>query len=107
MAKRSHNRRAYLGVALPGPLFRSPNIVMTPGAEKALKEANQEASEFLKRHFEGDWGDIDKDDAKANNESVKSGGMILSSYKTKKGEKIWVITDPGHEVTTVLLPEEY
>lgn len=94
-------------VSFPGPLFRSPRVVMTPGAEAALQAANQEPSIFLKRHFEGDWGKVPPEDAAMNTENVDAGGMILSAYETAKGTRIWVITDPGHETTTVLLPEEY
>jgi len=33
--------------------------------------------------------------------------MVLSAYESATGMKFWVITDPGHEVTTILLPEDY
>lgn len=98
-------RSANLGISLPGPLFSSPRIVMTPGAHRALR--GEDISLYLERHFQGDWGEVDADDASTNNESIKTQGMILSAYRSKKGERIWVITDPGHEVTTILLPEEY
>jgi hypothetical protein len=32
---------------------------------------------------------------------------LLSSYKTAKGDKLWIITEADRSATTLLLPEEY
>jgi len=97
-----------MGINFPGsPLFSSRNIMATPGAANALEEAQQSADEFLYRHFNGDWGEVSEEDASTNKQGVTTRGMIMSAYTTRTGRKIWVITDPGHEVTTLLLPEEY
>jgi hypothetical protein len=32
--------------------------------------------------------------------------MILSVFRSRQ-ERFWIITDAGHAVTTVLLPEDY
>jgi hypothetical protein len=47
------------------------------------------------------------EDWKLNNDSVKDGSRLMSSYLLKDNTKIWIITDAGHEVTTILLPDEY
>lgn len=47
------------------------------------------------------------EDKAKNDGMVIEKGMILSAYTLKTGTKIWIITDPGHEVTTFLLPGEY
>lgn len=47
------------------------------------------------------------EDAEANNESVKTKDQIISSYTATNGTKFWIITDAGHETTTILLPHEY
>ncbi len=100
--------RTELGVGFPGsPLFGSPNIMLTRGAQAALDESKEAPEKFLARHFHGDYGDIGEEDVDRNKDGIESRGMVLSSYKTSKGTKIWVITDPGHEVTTLLLPEDY
>lgn len=52
-------------------------------------------------------GDVFAEDAKVNEGGVLDEGMILSAYQSAKGVRFWVITDPGHEVTTVLLPDDY
>lgn len=49
---------------------------------------------------------MDAHDAAMNNAAVKEKGRILSVYHTAWDEKIYVLTDPGHQRTTILLPEE-
>ena len=91
----------------PKPLFRLGQIVGTPGALDALIVAQQEPVNLLLRHVTGDWGDLDYEDKKENELSVKEGFRILSSYALETGVKVWVITEWDRSVTTILLPEEY
>jgi len=86
---------------------RLGQTVSTPGALTALLEAGQSPMEFLSRHVRGDWGDVPPEDATANNEALRTGSRLLSSYKTRKGEKLWIITEADRSVTTILLPHEY
>ena len=87
-------------------------IVATPGALQALQEAGQTADEFLARHGTGDWGDLDDEDRQANDAALIDGSRLLSAYTTRKGERLWIITeaadDQGHRSSsTMLLPREY
>jgi hypothetical protein len=82
-------------------------IVATPAAIDVLEESGHMVSEFLNRHAGGDWGDCGKEDSKTNDESVAYGGRIFSVYHTKKGIKIWVITESDRSSTCVLLPDDY
>jgi hypothetical protein len=82
-------------------------VVATPGALEALKESGQCFLEFINRHRNFDWGDVCKEDWNLNNQSVLEGTRILSSYHTKKGEKIWIITEADRSSTCLLLPNEY
>jgi hypothetical protein len=61
---------------------------------------------LIKRHATGDWGDVDAEDGKANDEALKNGGRLLSAY-TVKGVKVWVITEADRSSTTLLLPQDY
>ena len=97
-------------------LFPLGKVVVTVGAQDAFAKAYStqaiEAAHILiSRHVSGDWGDIDKDDAKQNDRSVKARGdgrsMILSSYKLVDDTKVWIITEWDRSVTTILLPSEY
>lgn len=87
--------------------FTLGRCMITQGATAALDQAGQQATEFLSRHQCGDWGDVPTEDAISNEIGSIIGGRVLSVYRTKRGRKVWVITDPGHKFTTLLLPEEY
>lgn len=89
------------------PRFALGQVVATPGALDALKEAKQQPAEFLGRHVSGDWGEVPPEDAAENELSVKQGFRILSAYTLKTGVKIWVITEADRSATTLLLPSEY
>lgn len=87
--------------------FPLGQTLATPGALEALEQSGQASIEFLTRHQSGDWGDVCSDDAAANDQALKDGDRILSSYRTTKGVKIWIITEADRSATTILLPEEY
>ena len=50
------------------------------------------------RHVTGDWGDLDDEDRQANDAALINGSRILSAYMTRKGERIWIITEAMNEV---------
>jgi len=87
--------------------FPLGHIVATPGALRALEAAGQQPAKFLDRHVSGDWGELDEEDKRENEFSVRNGLRILSAYTTHAGEKIWIITEADRSATTLLLPEEY
>ena len=89
------------------PAFELGQIVATPGALAALKKAGQQPGEFLTRHINRDWGDLDEEDRKENEYSLERGFRLLSAYKTNAGDRLWIITEADRSVTTLLLPEEY
>lgn len=93
-------------------MFSLGQLLATPGALSALQNAEQTPAEFLARHAAGDWGDVCDEDKGLNVKSLEDGSRLMSSYTTKQGEKLWVITeaadDTGHRMaTTILLPSEY
>jgi hypothetical protein len=89
------------------PAFELGQIVATPGALAAIKKAGQQPGEFLTRHINRDWGDLDEEDRKENEYSLEHGFRLLSAYKTNAGDRLWIITEADRSVTTLLLPEEY
>ena len=89
------------------PLFALGKLVATPGALELLTRSEQTPLEFLARHSRGDWGECCPEDATENDFSVKVGFRIFSVYRTRNGEKLWVITEADRSVTTLLLPSEY
>lgn len=89
------------------PAFELGQIVATPAALAVLKKAGQDPDEFLTRHANREWGDLDKDDRRENDYSLEHGFRLLSAYRTNAGDRLWVITEADRTVTTLLLPEEY
>lgn len=89
------------------PLFALGKIVATPGALEALSRSEQSPGELLTKHVRGEFGDLDAFDTEANRTAIRDGSRILSSYKTRCGETIWVITEADRSSTCILLPSDY
>jgi hypothetical protein len=85
--------------------FPLGELVMTPGARDAVPPS--EMLQALRRHARADWGDVDAEDWRANDQSIGEGARLLSAYKTSSGVKFWIITEADRLATTVLLPDEY
>ncbi len=94
-------------IPVNNPLFKLGQIVSTPAALEALGKAGQAPWEFLVRHVQGDYGDLDDEDRRLNNEAVKAEERILSAYTLKTGVRVWIITEADRSSTCLLLPDEY
>ena len=94
---------------LAGPKFSPGQIVATPDALAAMEESNCNPLSLLGRHLSGDWGVVPAEDAQMNDQALKTGSRLLSSYLIAPGTVIWLITDqmPAGNVTTFLLPANY
>ena len=92
----------------PSPVrFFLGHIVATPGALEALRRAQQLPQDFLARHGIGDWGDLSEEDRQENELSLRKGFRLLSTYHTRLGERVWIISEADRSTTTILLPTEY
>ena len=89
------------------PLFALGQVVSTPGALDAFRDAGQTPMEFIQRHVVLEQGELGEEDHQLNKEAVTNGERILSSYLLKDGTKIWIITEADRSVSTLLLPNEY
>ena len=89
------------------PLFRLGILVATPAALSLLSEFALAPIDFLIRHRQGDWGDLDEDDIKANRAALHYGTRLVSSYNIGDERKLWIITEADRSSTTLLVPEEY
>jgi hypothetical protein len=90
--------------------FPMGRLVMTAGVAD-LAASNEAFAGFvrrsLKRHSQGDWGDLSAEDKRENEFSLKKGFRLLSAYENGSQPKIWIITEADRSVTTVLFPDEY
>ena len=90
--------------------FELGKVVMTRGIADVM-ENNEvfrtEVNQAFERYARCDWGDTCEEDAKANDEAVKTGNdRTLAVYQTSEG-KIWIITEWDRSYTTILFPSEY
>lgn len=90
------------------PAFLPGTVAITPGAEDLLKQEGMHPLQILQRHVCGDWDQMDAHDRESNWRAAGKRGYVLSSFCLPATSKtIWIITEPGHTMTTILLPSEH
>jgi hypothetical protein len=72
-----------------------------------LRIAHRDCHDVGFRVVAGDWGELDDDDKRENELSLREGFRLLSAYRLSTGVKLWIITEADRSVTTLLLPDEY
>lgn len=90
-------------VRLSQPLFPAGDIVMTQGVSALIQRGELNPSPYLQR----DWGDLCDEDRCTNDDALKQGDRLFSSYRVTPALTIWIITEWNRSVTTLLLPSEY
>jgi hypothetical protein len=100
--------------------FPYGSLVQTIGIDDAIRH-NPEFGRFvqgalLDRYFQADWGEMDQEDIRTNNEALEVGDRLLASYnlpdhmKGAEGmmnDSIWIVTEWDRSATTILWPSEY
>lgn len=83
--------------------------VITAGAQAVVDRAGTDLAAITAQHSMGEQGQTDAEDRALNLEGWESGGWFMSVWPSGDAAQpvLWVITDHGHAVTTVLLPDEY
>jgi hypothetical protein len=81
------------------------NVVITPNALGQLTSADIQLG--LQRHQAGDWGDLGEEDWKENDNALRTGLRLLSSYRSSGGMTFWIITERDRSATTLLMPDDY
>ena len=101
--------------------FEFGAVVATPTSLDLLHQYGINPLRLLSRHVTGDWGDVCSDDAAANDDAVRTGARVLSSYRINARDNVWIITEavsnwddqgnalivPKRLASTILLPSEY
>ena len=84
-------------------------VYQTCGINEAIASDELFTSEIevaFSKFRSNDWGDTCKSDKQLNNNALKSGNRIVALYNTSKG-RVFIITEYGHMVTTILFGYEY
>lgn len=90
--------------------FNGGQIVITNGIRNTMimdNEFTKFINKSLERHFNGDWGDLCKEDKDLNDSALHNGDDRMLSRYEFNGEPIYIITEWDRSVTTILFPSEY
>lgn len=91
----------------PRVSFTVGRVTSTPGAREALAMSGEAERKFTYRHSTGDFGEAPPDERAENLRSARTQrGTILSMFRTKLGERVWITTNEVRDRTTVFLPAE-
>ena len=90
-------------------LFTPGRLVITQGIADLVDNDILDVTHYLKRHFAGDWGEIEYYDQTSNQHALTNVDRLLSRYTLDddKEPELWIITEADRSATTVLLPSEY
>lgn len=88
-----------------GPRFPLGEVVITANAQNSIPPEEVQAA--LRRHHQGDWGELEPPDRAQNEQALRSDGRLVSVYTAGNGTRFYLITEPDRSRTTVLLPEDY
>ena len=86
-------------------LFRLGIICTAPEAREAISP--DEINMAVQRHSRGDWGNVGPSVSRDNDEGVRNGWPLKSSFVSQNGIEYWVLTDADRSRTVVVLPNEY
>lgn len=91
-------------------LFDVGKLVVTAGInERRIKDNdfNNFLVKSLRRHTLCDWGAVNGEDKELNDEALKYGNRVLSSYTYEDETKVWIITEADRSSTCILYPDDY
>jgi len=83
--------------------FAIGRIVVTPAASQLLDECHRTVEQLLDRHRAGDWGDIDADGWRLNDQSLDQDMNLMSIYELAEGKRISVFTHADRSLTIIHL----
>lgn len=85
--------------------FALGRILITSAVEESIDRPDIDKA--LGRHAQGDWGDLNVADCRQNELALREGGRLFSTYTDRHDTRFYIITEPDHSATTVLLPNDY
>ena len=86
-------------------IFPFGRVVAIAGIETLLTA--EEFCEALAKHGAGDWGELSEDNKRVNEFPLENGSRRFSIYRSKSGERYYVITEADRSATKFLFSQEY
>jgi len=71
------------------------------------KITSEDLSVALRRHVQGDWGELVRYGQADNDQRLHTGGPLASIFHSERGIEFYILTEADRSTTTILLPEEY
>ena len=90
-----------------GRLVMTRNFKQTSEAAIGPDVTTKRIVQGLGRHRAGEWGKLSAEDIKTNNQALRYGRRLLSTYEAEFGFKVWIITEADHSAATIMLPQDY
>lgn len=90
--------------------FETGQVVETRGVNQKRyddKNFEQFVRVSFRRYLKGDWGDLCKEDKKANDNALITQDRLLGKYDYDDDTSIYIITEWDRSATTILFPSEY
>jgi hypothetical protein len=103
-AKRSVAERLETSEGL-NPEFRFALGEIRFSGTATLRLRTEEVRTALRRHANGDWGDLLPEDALANELALPEASRLFSAYGFGN-DRFWIITDFDLAATFVLMPDD-
>ena len=88
------------------PKFTLGKTYVTASVAAWAERHGIDLTRYLRCHHCGQWGDLEEDDERANEDALTDGTRIFSAYLIE-GEKIYIITEADRSHTTILFATEY
>lgn len=89
--------------------FKVGEVVVTKTVAEYVEEIQFDKflmMKWLKRHQNGDWGEMSEEYKKANDLALVNGQRVVSSHML--GEKIvWIVTESDRKFTAFMFPDQY
>jgi hypothetical protein len=81
--------------------FELGKVIIKEDAAFVLARAGQDTDFVLAKHLAGDWGD---GNAVQNEQALREGSMLWSTYRTLRGQELLVVTFLGRQETYLFCP---
>lgn len=73
------------------PRFALGRVSITPSARALISPSDYLAA--LRRHQQGDWGELDAHDRAENERALQAGSQLFARYTDSNGTRFYIITE--------------
>jgi hypothetical protein len=90
------------------PMFLPGEVVATAAVDE-LGLPLEVFADLVARHVHGDWGNVDAEDAAANEAALQAGDRVLSAYDVAApggSVRLLVQTESDRKLTTIMLLDD-